>query len=106
MTTADAERRVSTYREERPMNAINLKEKLASFSTHWDPKVIAELNGQHVRLVKFQGTFDWHHHDTEDELFLVLSGSFDMRFRDRTVTLNEGEMIIVPHGVEHCPHAD
>jgi mannose-6-phosphate isomerase-like protein (cupin superfamily) len=88
------------------MNAINLHDKLASFTDHWQPKVIAELNGQHVRLAKFQGTFEWHHHETEDELFLVLSGSFDMRFRDHTVTLHEGEMIVVPHGVEHCPHAD
>ncbi len=88
------------------MKKINLEDKLASFSAHWQPKVIAELNGQHVRLAKFQGTFEWHHHETEDELFLVLSGSFDMRFRNHTATLQEGEMIVVPHGVEHCPHAD
>lgn len=84
---------------------VNLAEKLASFHTHWDPKIIGELNAQHVKLVKFQGNFVWHSHEAEDELFLVLSGSFDMLLRDRTVTVREGELIIVPRGVEHCPSA-
>lgn len=88
------------------MRVINLKNKLESFSEHWQPKVIAELNGQHVRLAKFQGTFEWHHHDHEDELFYVIAGQFEMRFRDRCETVNEGEMIVVPRGVEHCPHAE
>ena len=87
------------------MNPVNLKEKLALFSTHWDPKIVGELNGQHVKLVKFQGTFVWHQHEKEDELFLVIQGSFDMEFRDRTVTVHEGEFLIVPRGTEHRPVA-
>ncbi|MGA7990903.1 MAG: cupin domain-containing protein [Thermoanaerobaculia bacterium] len=84
---------------------VNLKEKLALFSTHWDPKIVAELNGQHVKLVKFEGPFTWHKHEKEDELFLVVDGSFDMEFRDRTVRLEAGELIVVPRGVEHRPVA-
>lgn len=87
------------------MNRINLAEKLARFSTHWDPKIIAELNGQHVKLVKIRGAFVWHHHEHEDELFLVLRGSFEMHYRDRIETLREGEMVVVPRGVEHRPVA-
>ncbi len=85
---------------------INLKSKLAQFDTHWDPKLVGELNGQHVRLAKFAGEFVWHTHEDEDELFLVVRGSFEMLFRDRTVTVSEGEFIIVPRGVEHCPRAE
>lgn len=85
---------------------VNLAETFQRFSTHWDPKIIGELNGQHVKLVKFSGTFVWHAHEHEDELFLVVQGRFDMRFRDRTVSLGPGELLIVPRGVEHCPHAD
>lgn len=88
------------------MQRINLPEKLARFSDHWRPRIIAELNGQFVKLVKFRGEFVWHHHDQEDELFLVVRGSFRMEFRDRTVELREGEMIVVPRGVEHRPVAD
>jgi mannose-6-phosphate isomerase-like protein (cupin superfamily) len=84
---------------------VNLKDKLALFATQWDPKVVGELNGQHVKLVKFQGDFVWHSHESEDEMFMVVAGSFDMRFRDRTVTVDEGEFVIVPRGVEHCPSA-
>jgi mannose-6-phosphate isomerase-like protein (cupin superfamily) len=87
------------------MNRINLTEKLALFSTHWDPKIIAGLNGQHVKLVKIRGEFVWHHHEHEDELFLVLRGSFEMHYRDRIETLREGEMVVVPRGVEHRPVA-
>jgi mannose-6-phosphate isomerase-like protein (cupin superfamily) len=87
------------------MHKISLIEKLSLFSSHWNPKVIAELNGQHVKLVKFRGEFVWHHHEHEDELFLVVQGSFDMHFRDRVVPLREGEMIVVPRGVEHRPVA-
>ena len=87
------------------MDKVNLAEKLARFSTHWDPKVVGELNGQMVKLVKFVGPFTWHHHDHEDEMFLVVKGEFDMEFRDRTVTLREGEFIVVPRGVEHRPNA-
>ena len=85
---------------------INLTEKLARFSAHWSPKIVAALNGQQVKLVKFRGEFVWHRHEDEDELFLVVQGNFRMEFRDRTVALNEGEMIIVPRGVEHRPVAD
>ncbi len=84
---------------------INIADKLLLFKDHWNPRIIGDLNGQHVKLVKFQGEFVWHKHDNEDELFYVLSGEFNMEFRDRTVLLKEGEMIIVPHGVEHRPVA-
>jgi mannose-6-phosphate isomerase-like protein (cupin superfamily) len=87
------------------MDKINLSEKFSLFTDHWSPKITGELNGQQVKLVKFKGEFVWHHHETEDELFLVVNGSFDMHFRDKVVTLNEGELIIVPHGIEHKPVA-
>jgi mannose-6-phosphate isomerase-like protein (cupin superfamily) len=88
------------------MEKVNLKEKLALFTEQWQPKIVGELNGQMVKLVKFQGPFVWHHHETEDELFLVVSGRFRMEFRDRDVWLEAGEFIIVPHGVEHRPVAE
>ena len=88
------------------MDKINIDEKLALFSDHWNPRVVGQLNGQHVRLAKFQGEFVWHQHEHEDELFLVIHGSFEMQFRDRVETVNEGEFIIVPRGVEHCPRAN
>lgn len=84
---------------------INLAEKFATFPEHWSPKIVAALNGQHVKLVKFQGEFVWHQHEHEDELFLVVRGGFRMEFRDRSVELREGEMIVVPRGVEHRPVA-
>lgn len=84
---------------------VVIAEKLAQITEHWSPRIIGELNGQHVKLVKFQGEFVWHHHDHEDELFLVISGSFAMQFRDRTVPLHAGEFLIVPRGVEHRPVA-
>jgi mannose-6-phosphate isomerase-like protein (cupin superfamily) len=88
------------------MEAISLAHKLSLFADHWHPRIISELNGQHVKLVKFQGPFVWHKHDDEDELFLVVKGRFTMRFRDREVELREGELITVPRGVEHCPFAE
>lgn len=88
------------------MEKVNLAAKLATFSTHWDPKIVADLNGQQVKLVKFKGEFVWHHHEHEDELFLVLDGNFVMEFRDRRVPLERGELIVVPRGVEHRPVAD
>jgi mannose-6-phosphate isomerase-like protein (cupin superfamily) len=87
------------------MEKINLAEKLSLFKEHWKPKIVGELNGQMVKLVKFKGPFVWHHHDLEDELFYVVKGSFDMEFEDTTVTISEGEFIIVPRGVEHRPNA-
>jgi len=88
------------------MEKINVREKLAMFSDHWNPRIVGELNGQHVKLTKFQGEFVWHNHAQEDEFFLVVRGSFRMDFRDRSVTLNEGDFIIVPRGVEHRPVAE
>ncbi|HJU68039.1 MAG TPA: cupin domain-containing protein [Gemmatimonadaceae bacterium] len=88
------------------MVGIDLREKFAAIDEHWSPRIVAELNGQHVKLVKFRGEFVWHHHDREDELFLVHRGRFRMEFRDRTVDLSPGEMIVVPRGVEHRPVAD
>ena len=85
---------------------VNLREKLSLFDAHWDPKIVGELNGQHVKLVKFVGEFVWHHHDHEDEMFLVHRGQFRMELRDRTVELREGDFLIVPRGVEHRPVAD
>jgi len=88
------------------MDRINIAEKLSLFADHWNPRIIAELNGQHVKLGKFQGTFVWHKHDHEDELFYVLEGSFRMEFRDKVVPLAKGDMLVVPRGVEHRPVAD
>lgn len=88
------------------MEKINLRRKLASFSDHWSPKIVAELNGQHVKLAKFQGEFVWHHHEHEDELFLVVKGRFKMELRDRDIWLEEGEFLVVPRGVEHRPVAE
>jgi mannose-6-phosphate isomerase-like protein (cupin superfamily) len=90
---------------EEPVTKINLAEKFSLFTSHWDPKIVGALNGQHVKLVKLQGAFVWHKHEAEDELFLVVRGRFDMEFHDRTVTLAAGEMLIVPRGVEHRPVA-
>ena len=88
------------------MHKVNLSEKFKLFSEHWSPKIAGELNGQHVKLVKFRGPFVWHHHENEDELFLVIKGSFTMEFRDKNVELTEGEFLIVPRGVEHRPNAE
>ena len=85
---------------------VNLAEKFALISEHWRPKVVGELNGQEVKLVKFQGEFPWHHHEREDEMFLAVRGSFRIEFRDRTVELQAGEFVIVPRGVEHRPVAE
>ncbi|ELR72922.1 DSBH domain containing protein [Fulvivirga imtechensis AK7] len=84
---------------------VNLKEKLTLFSAHWTPKIIGELNGQYVKLAKLQGEMVWHDHANEDELFLVIKGSITLHFRDGKIDLNEGEMYIVPKGVEHLPEA-
>jgi len=88
------------------MDKVNLAEKLARIREQWQPKIVGELNGQQVKLVKFEGPFVWHHHDAEDELFYVVRGRFRMEFRDRAVWVEEGEFIIVPRGVEHRPVAD
>src|SRR5436853_7801973 len=88
------------------MDKVNLADKFARISEQWKPKIAGELNGQQVKLVKFQGPFVWHHHDNEDELFLIVKGRFRMEFRDRHVWLGEGEFLIVPCGVEHRPGAE
>ena len=88
------------------MDKVNISEKLALIHEHWRPKVAAELNGQEVKLVKIQGEFIWHQHDAEDEMFLVVKGRLRMEFRDRAVILGPGELIVVPHGVEHRPVAE
>jgi mannose-6-phosphate isomerase-like protein (cupin superfamily) len=98
------------------MNKVNLLEKLSLINDHWNPRIIGELNGQYVKLVKFEGPFTWHHHENEDEMFLVVKGRFRMEFRDtdadpnqnvqRETWLEEGEFCIVPRGMEHRPVAD
>jgi mannose-6-phosphate isomerase-like protein (cupin superfamily) len=88
------------------MEKINLQQKLSLFDDYWKPKIVAELNGQYIKLVKFHGEFVWHAHETEDELFLVVKGRFRMEFRDRNLWIEEGEFIVVPHGVEHRPVAE
>ena len=98
------------------MDKVNLEQKLSLIGDHWNPRIVGELNGQYVKLVKFKGPFTWHHHEAEDEMFLVLNGRFRMEFREggdnvsapvqRDVWLEEGEFIIVDRGVEHRPVAD
>ena len=88
------------------MDTINLKDKLSKFSDHWSPKVIAELNDYQFKLVKIQGEFVWHNHPDTDEVFIVIEGSMNIEFENETVQLNEGEMLVVPKGVEHKPYAD
>ncbi|OGU57470.1 MAG: hypothetical protein A2X64_06745 [Ignavibacteria bacterium GWF2_33_9] len=80
---------------------VNIKEKLELFHDYWNPRIVGELNGQYVKLAKFKGEFIWHKHEHEDELFLVIDGEFDMEFPDKTITVKEGEFLIVSAGVEH-----
>ncbi|MEX0900824.1 MAG: cupin domain-containing protein [Gammaproteobacteria bacterium] len=88
------------------MDSVNLDDKLNQISEHWSPRIVGELNGQHVKLAKLKGEFVWHQHDEEDELFLVIKGTLRMRLRDKEVLISEGEFLIVPRGVEHQPVAD
>jgi mannose-6-phosphate isomerase-like protein (cupin superfamily) len=88
------------------MQKVNLSEKFALINEHWRPKVVGELNGQEIKLVKFQGEFPWHQHEAEDEMFLAVKGNFRIEFRDRTVELAPGEFVIVPRGTEHRPVAE
>jgi mannose-6-phosphate isomerase-like protein (cupin superfamily) len=88
------------------MNKVNIAEKLALFSDYWRPRIVGELNGQQVKLAKLKGAFAWHHHENEDELFLVIKGALLMRLRGEEVVINEGEFFIVPKGVEHQPVAE
>jgi mannose-6-phosphate isomerase-like protein (cupin superfamily) len=89
-----------------PMEKVNLAEKLSAFNDYSNPRIAGELNGQQVKLVKLKGEFVWHHHDNEDELFYVVKGSFDMHLIDKIITINAGEFLIVPRGVEHKPVAN
>ena len=88
------------------LRKVTLAEKFAAIHDHWNPRIVGELNGQQVKLVKIRGAFEWHHHDLEDELFLVHRGSFRMELRDRAIELAPGDILIVPRGVEHRPVAD
>ncbi len=88
------------------MKKINIEEKLALFNDYWNPRIVGELNGQHVKLVKFQGEFVWHKHDNEDEMFYVLKGEFNMELCDKTILIKENEFFIVPKGIEHRPVAE
>ena len=88
------------------METINLKEKFSRFSDYTNPRVIGEINDMQVKAVKLKGEFLWHHHELEDELFLVVKGTLRMKFRDHEAIVREGEFVIVPKGVEHCPAAD
>jgi mannose-6-phosphate isomerase-like protein (cupin superfamily) len=88
------------------MSKVNVEEKLSLFNEQWKPKIVGELNGQYVKLVKFQGPFVFHHHDTEDEMFLVVKGRFRMDYEDHSEWIEEGEFVIVPRGVEHKPVAE
>lgn len=87
-------------------DAINLRDKLAAFSDHWSPKIVAAMNDYHFKLVKFQGEFVWHSHAKTDEAFIVLEGEMTIEFRDGKVRLKAGEMFVVPRGVEHKPFAE
>ena len=87
------------------MHKVNIGDKLAAITEHWSPRIVAELNGQQVKLAKLKGEFVWHHHDTQDELFLVVKGSLVMRLPGREIAVREGELIVVPRGVEHQPVA-
>jgi quercetin dioxygenase-like cupin family protein len=88
------------------MDPINIAEKFSLFTEHWRPKVIARLNGQELKLIKVQGVFPWHHHESEDEMFLVWRGTFRVEFRDRVISLGPGELLVVPAGIEHRTAAD
>jgi mannose-6-phosphate isomerase-like protein (cupin superfamily) len=88
------------------MEKVNINQKLSMFSDYWNPRIAGGLNGQHVKLVKFKGEFVWHKHEHEDEMFFVISGSFKMELRDKTIELRENEFLIVPRGVEHRPVAE
>jgi len=88
------------------MQTISLKEKFGGFSDYWNQRVIGEINDCAIKIVKIKGEFIWHHHDAEDELFLVVQGTLRMKFRDHEAVVHEGELVIVPRGTEHCPVAD
>ena len=87
------------------MNAVNLKDKLETFSEHWSPRIVADFNGNDIMVVKVKGEFNWHSHPETDDFFLVIKGQITIKLRDEDIHLNEGELFVVPKGVEHCPVA-
>lgn len=87
------------------MNKINLADKFGLFNEYWSPKIVGELNGSYIKLAKLKGEFDWHHHENEEEMFLVVKGKLIIKFRDKDVAINAGEFIVIPRGVEHLPVA-
>ena len=88
------------------IEVVNLREKLGQIEKHWSPHIVADVGDMHVKLVKFQGDFLWHHHDNEDEMFLVVRGEFTMKLRERDLVVREGEFVVIPRGVEHMPVAE
>lgn len=88
------------------MNIINLSQKFDLFHEHWSPRIVGELNDSYVKLAKLKGEFVWHQHENEDELFLVVKGKLQIKLRDRDLWINEGEFVVIPKGVEHCPVAE
>jgi mannose-6-phosphate isomerase-like protein (cupin superfamily) len=88
------------------MDIVNLAQKLALFHEHWSPRIVGELNDSYVKLAKLKGEFVWHQHEQEDELFLVVKGKLQIKLRDRDLWINEGEFVVIPKGVEHCPVAE
>ena len=87
------------------MNKINLTEKFKLFNEHWSPKIVGELNDSYIKLAKLKGEFDWHHHENEEEMFLVIRGELIIKFREKDIAINAGEFIVIPRGVEHLPVA-
>ena len=87
------------------MDKINLNQKFSLFHEHWNPKIVGELNDSYIKLAKLKGEFDWHHHDNKDELFFVVKGQLTIKFRDKDVILDEGEMVVIPKGLDHLPVA-
>ena len=85
---------------------VSIADKMTLFTEHWQPKIVGELNDYHIKLVKFQGDFVWHKHDDTDEMFMVIDGSFTMKLRDGDILIKQGEFIIIPQGIEHCPSAE
>jgi len=92
--------------QEQTMDKVNLAQKFSMFNDYWSPKIVGEINDSYVKLVKFKGEFVWHHHETEDELFLVVKGSLLIKLRDQDIFLEAGEFVIIPRGVEHLPVAE
>ncbi|MCZ6918803.1 MAG: cupin domain-containing protein [Gemmatimonadetes bacterium] len=88
------------------MDKVNLEDKFALFSERWSPKIVGQINDCHVKIAKLLGEFEWHHHENEDEMFFVVKGRLTVKFRDRDVVLDEGELLVIPRGVEHLPVAE